>query len=391
MRFLAPGWLLAGVVGALLVAAIHFLARRHPRPFSFPTARFIPERPASAAALARSPSDLLLLLLRSVAVLLLGAAFAQPVFPPPRHTALIAIVDRSPAVSALDDSTAALISSAERVVDFDSAISSGLISAFRAAGSLRRNADSVDLLIVSSFAREQWDAATLVIARVWPGGIRLRTIAPVVREQSLTPVSLSQEDPLSATLALTGPLPAGVRVRRQGVSAGDSTWAREGGAVVVWPDRQEHSGWMPRPADTASAVAIGEIAVVAPFVRTVSLPPGRVIARWNDGSPAAVERPLGRGCQRDVAIPVTPVGDLVLRPSVVRLTRRLLAACGGRQDWSRVSDALLDSLRGPAMLASTASLPRGQEERDPARRVLLGIVLVLLVLETVVRRRRPTG
>jgi len=386
VTFLAPGWLLAGALGALMVVAIHLLARRNPRPYPLPTTRFIPERPASAAALARRPSDLLLLLLRATAVFWLGLAFAQPVFPPPRHTALIALVDRTRAAPVLDDSTKALLAKADRVVEFDSAISSGLITAFRAAGTLRRVADSVDLLVVSPLVREEWDAATLPVARAWPGRIRVRWVAPVVHPEPVSPMAIDPEDPLAATLALLGPLPSMVRIVRRGANTADSTWASGGGALVVWPDNLEHSGWAPVKPDTASAVATGQIVVVASFVRSVSLPLGRAIARWNDGTPAAVERPLGSGCQRDVGIPVTPVGDFVLRPSVRQLSRRLLAPCGGDRDLNRVGDALVDSLRGPTMLASTADLGQRQEKRVPAEGILLVAALALLLIETVVRR-----
>ena len=387
MSFLAPGWLVAGAIGALMVGALHFFARRNPRPYPLPTTRFIPERPASAAALARRPSDLVLLFLRAAALLLLGVAFAQPVFSPPRDTALVVLVDRSRAAPALDDSTAALLKTADRVVEFDSAISSGLIAGFRAAASLRWNADSVDLLVVSPFVREEWDAATLPIARTWPGRIRVRSLTPQVSPESVSRVSLDPEDPLAATLALIGPLPSSVRLVRRLVSTTDSMWARGGGALVVWPDSLERSGWTPVKPDTASAVATAQIAVVASFVRTVSLPLGRVVARWNDGTPAAVERPLGRGCQRDVGIPITPVGDFVLRPSVRRLTGMLLSPCGGGQEWEPVSAALMDSLRGPARLASTADLGQRQEKRVPVQGVLLIAALALLLLETVARRR----
>jgi hypothetical protein len=391
MRFLAPGWLLAGAMGALMVVLLHFFAHRNPRPYALPTTRFVPDRPASAAALARMPSDLLLLFLRAGALLLLGVAFAQPVLPPPRHTGLIALVDRSRAAPPLDDSSTALIATADRVVEFDSAISSGLIAAFRTAGSLRGVADSVDLLVVSPFVREEWDAATLPIARTWPGRIRIHPVAARANSEFASHPSLDPEDPLSATLALLGPLPSIVRVVRRVASADDSAWARGGGALVVWPENMERSSWSRRRPDTASAVATREIAVVAPFLRTVSLPPGAVIARWNDGIPAAVERPLGSGCQRDVAIPITPVGDFVLRPSVRKLTRRLLAPCGGEREWDRVSGALVDSLRGPAMLASTADLGRRQEKKVPAQGILLIAALALLLLEGFLRRRGKTA
>lgn len=390
MRFLAPGWLVAGAIGALMVVVLHLFARRNPRPFPLPTTRFIPDRPASAAALARMPSDLLLLFLRAAALLLLGVAFAQPVFPPPRHTALIALVDQSRAALPLNDSTAALIATADRVVAFDSAISAGLIAGYRAAGDLSRGADSVDLLVVSPFVQEEWDRATLPIARTWPGRIRTHPIAARQHPDSISRPSLDPEDPLAATVALLGPLPSMVRIVRRGPTADDSGWARAGGALVVWPENMEASGWTRSGPDTASAVATREIAVVAPFPRTVSLPPGNILARWNDGSPAAVERPLGNGCERDVAIPVTPAGDFVLRPSVRHLTRRLLDPCGGDRDWDPVNNALIDSLSGPAMLASTADLGQRQEKKVPAQRMLLIAALALLLLETVIRRRGRT-
>jgi hypothetical protein len=119
----------------------------------------------------------------------------------------------------------------------------------------------------------------------------------------------------------------------------------------------------------------------------VLLPAGNVIARWNDGTPAAVERPLGSGCQRDIGIPISPVGDLVVRPSVRQLARWLLAPCGGEYRGSRVSDALIDSLRGPASLASTAELPRAQQKKVPAQAILLVAALALLLLESVIRWR----
>ena len=51
-----------------------------------------------------------------------------------------------------------------------------------------------------------------------------------------------------------------------------------------------------------------------------------------------------------------------------------------------MSDALVDSLRGPAMLASTADLGQRQEKEVPAQGILLIAALALLLIETVVRR-----
>src|SRR5258705_10426337 len=76
----------------------------------------------------------------------------------------------------------------------------------------------------------------------------------------------------------------------------------------------------------------GDAAVVSNFERQWTYPPdslrsGEVIARWVDGEPAAIEKPDGLGCVRSAAIPVTPVGDLVIGNEFVRLVASLSRPC----------------------------------------------------------------
>ena len=73
----AMPWLFGGALAAALaITALHFLSVRQPRVLLLPTARFVPERDARAVARQAKPSDLLLLLLRVIALLAAGAALA---------------------------------------------------------------------------------------------------------------------------------------------------------------------------------------------------------------------------------------------------------------------------------------------------------------------------
>ena len=66
-----------GAVSAAVIA-LHILASKNPRVTPLPTARFIPDVPLRATARAMRLSDVLLLLLRVAAVMLVGLAFARP-------------------------------------------------------------------------------------------------------------------------------------------------------------------------------------------------------------------------------------------------------------------------------------------------------------------------
>lgn len=77
IRFAAPGFLLAGALLALVPLALHLLARTPPERRPLPTARFLSPDRRTRLRLHR-PSDLLLLALRALLLVLLGAAFARP-------------------------------------------------------------------------------------------------------------------------------------------------------------------------------------------------------------------------------------------------------------------------------------------------------------------------
>ena len=125
MTFAYPWALLAAVGAALLVLALHFIARRRPRAVPFPTARFVPARSVRAPSRSTRPADLLLLLLRVLALLLLGAAFARPALKAERRPlARVVALDLSASGrswSAARDSAARYLRTGDLLVVFDSA------------------------------------------------------------------------------------------------------------------------------------------------------------------------------------------------------------------------------------------------------------------------------
>ena len=172
MTFLAPGFFFASLAVAAAVVALHFIVTRQPRAGILPTARFIPDMPATATARATRPSDLLLMLLRVLLVLAAGAGLARPILKPSRGKearVILADVSRSSKDSvAIRDSVRALYRTHDVIVAFDSSarvfsgdstgslhftqgrgnLSAALIAAMRSGSSLRDRADSVALLIV---------------------------------------------------------------------------------------------------------------------------------------------------------------------------------------------------------------------------------------------------
>ena len=78
IHFAIPWLVGAGVVGAAVITTLHFLSVRRPPELLLPTARFLDEGRVRAVSRSAQPSDLLLLMLRVLALLLASAAFAAP-------------------------------------------------------------------------------------------------------------------------------------------------------------------------------------------------------------------------------------------------------------------------------------------------------------------------
>jgi len=391
VTFLAPWYLLgaAAVAGATLV--LHLLVTRLPPGMPWPTARFVPQGPAAVRRLHRRPVHPWVLLARLVAVLAVGAAFAGPVLAGGRSPRVrVVVADRSRAVGdsravidsvrtldgrgpvvplaalvLLDDSSRvvtgpAITDSLERlrIGERRGRISAGLIAGIRAAARWRDRADSIELVVVSPLRADEIDAATDSIRARWPGAIRLVRVAP-------------RADPAGA------------------------------GATVRWPDDGHPPTAVARATvDTVGGLIAGSIVVIAPFVRRWALdaPGARVVARWVDGAPAAVERPVGRdGCVRDVAVALPTTGDVGVRPEVRRLVAALTATPCGAAIGAPAGGDPTTGMVGTSATAGTiraaaarALEPASAASRSPLAAWLLAVGAASLLAESWLRRGAAT-
>jgi hypothetical protein len=377
MTFLAPGFFFASLAIAAAVVALHFIVTRQPRAAIFPTARFVPDLPATATAKATRPSDIRLMLLRVLLVLAAGAGLARPILKPSRgKEARVILVDVSRSSkdsAAVRDSVRSLYRNHDVIVAFDSSsrvfsgdsieslhftrgrgnLSAALIAAMRAGSSLRNRADSVALVIISPFAQEELDAATDSVRRLWPGG------AKIVRAGAREAVVDSAQPP-----------------------------------SVIWPQTGRPAGAIARAnRDTVGAVLAGNSLLVAAFERRWSYPAdsirgAEVVARWVDGEPAAIEWPTGGACRRSVAVPITQAGDLVLRADYKKFAAAISGDCIARTSAIPASPERIANLAGTGGLAPREAFqPRGDIHSSLAT-WLLGIALIAAIIELFVRRQR---
>lgn len=432
MSFLSPWMMVAGVVAAFGVFALHLLTTRRPPAVMLPTARFVPESDVRAVARASRPTDLLLLALRALAVLALGAAFAQPV--PDAPGAQVRTVVALEWTTALTDLEAArrqakgYLSRGNALVVFDTAarevplealdtlsppspllrratLSPMFVRAHDAGMRIARGADSVRLVVLSGVSADGLDAATPRWRAAWPGRvevIRLAVSSDTLVSPSLEVSGIAADDPLQPALAAlrAGRGTHGVRLARTEATVADSAWVREvpGAVLVLWPataasaDVAREGSIDPR-ADTvisAGVVALdgGEaIPLVAPLMRRV-VPEGRVVARWRDGLPAVTERVYGNGCVRSVGVGIPAAGDLTLRPPFTRFLEAMLAPCGGARG-AVLPDSALPWLHAEGALANGPALASAATTSSPLTKWLLAIATLLLAVEQVLRRIHP--
>ena len=416
MNFLAPGWIALAAGASLVVAAIHLIAWRLPRTVVLPTARFVPDEPARRAARTIRPADLALLALRVAIIMAGGLALAHPRLAiAPSGAATVIVVERSAASgdsAALRDSVQAIptrdhasfvvFDTAARVhSNVDAAMSDalgtgaernasltvGLIAAAREARRLARDYESVDVVLVSTFARAHFDRATLDARNTWGDSIRVvrLPLAPAAQRAGRADVRAEGDDPVAAGVRLAqshGLIRGESRVLRGALVPDDSAWAAGGGALVVWPKSASSDSDNVDGVHTDGATAIGY------FVRT-PLPgdSGRVVARWVDGMPAVVESAMGEGCRRTVGFDVRDAGDFVLTPSFQRLLASVLAPCGDGGVEGMASDSVIAALVTPAVGGGTIKVP--DESTAPSRisALLMALAIALALAELLVRRR----
>lgn len=432
MTLLAPAFLWGAIAAALGITALHFLVTKQPRASVLPTARFVPDSPATATARDARPSDLLLMLLRVIVVLAAGTALAKPVMKPgKRPEARIFLVDASRSVASVReaaDSVSALYRDGDAVVVFDSVarslglsardslaavqaadargnLSAALIAALRTGSDLRDRADSIGLVIVSPLLAEEHDAATDSIRTLWPGraqivrvGARIDSSSTVAGNAGEISISSDATDPLAISVSLVSKPRSGAVsriVRSAAMNAEDSTWMVSGNrALILWPAVERPRFAIARaPPDQSGGVLSREARVVSAFERRWTFPDDSlrgnpVIGRWADGHPAAVEKTMGTSCLRSVAIPVPVAGDLVIRPEFLRLVEAIAAPCGDKPSTMPLAAASVASLAGggsAGRLSPGSAFEARGDIASPLAPWLLGIALAAVLGELLVR------
>jgi len=426
MTFLAPGFLWGAIAVAAGIVALHFIVTRQPRASVLPTARFVPDSAATATVRDTRPSDWLLMLLRVLLVLAAGAALARPVIKPSRQVSgRVFLMDRSRGVANVSegaDSVKRLYRAGDAVIVFDSTahsfgakpldslsvarrietrgnISAALIASLREASAIRDKVDSVELVIVSPLLDEERDAATDSIRRLWQGRARFvrvaaRSDSAIVAKGSLDIRSMAGDGlAVAVSLASKSPSNESVRIVRSVASADDAAWSADKNHVlVVWPISDRPPFAVVRSTiDQSGGVLTDSTRLVGAFDRKWTYPADslrgvRVVARWADGEPAAVEKKSGQGCIRSVDIPVANVGDLVIRPEFVALTKEIGAPCGERHSSKPVSAAAIASLSGGGKLAPSDAFTARNDVMSPLAPWLFGIALAAALAEMFLRR-----
>ena len=420
MSFVAPIWLAAAAAVAIGLVVAHLFSTSVPPRDFLPTVRFVPEGAPLAVMRTRRLSDVALLLLRLLAVALLGCALAGAHVPrdgPPR----VVILDASRAVGAfaeVRDSARAVATDGTLLIVFDAtarritadtlaameaneapgSLSAALVAAHRAIAGVSRARERTELVIVSPVVKEEVDSATARLLELWAGPVRhVRVATAAAPGQPGVAVRAVGDDPVAAVVPVAARnARADVRIVRTAPTRADSLWARDsGGVLVAWPADLGASALTPRSTpDAANGIASGRHVVVATFARTHEPGAGRAVVRWIDGAPAASESPLGNGCVRNVAIPVDPVGDVALRESFGGVLRALTEPCGGARDFAADSVILRHAVPKDLLSATDQQILRSAQDDsaldDRARVIgmwLAAIALALLVAEQFLRTR----
>lgn len=406
MTFATPWLFGAAVAASLMVGILHLLSVRRPPVLALPTARFVTGGDARAVARRPRPNDLLLLMLRVLALLAAGAALAGvQLGAGGARTVRLVMVDSAAAtdsswrerqltgagapIAAAAKDDGKVESQLHAVADLARDPARAVVRATQLAAALaadRPELEQVELTVVIPDhveTVEGWEAWRAQ----WPGAITVQRAAPagnVVGDGDgatgvAQPSFLASAMNDAATVAMTSLF---------GRAAADPY------VTIVWPQDGAPAGWrMRQVSDTVSAVAAQGQALVGPFVRVADAPPvydvpaRRALAWWSDGAPAVVEERVGDRCLRSVGIRVPAASDLLLSAPAAGLLRALRAPCAAR---GMRTDSLRgnDPGRGPAAASAFRAGVAGRTGTRPAwlGPILLLFALALLGAEWLVRR-----
>ncbi len=441
----APWIFGAAVLAALATCVLHFISVRRPPVLLLPTMRFLPERSVRAVSRNARPSDLLLLLLRVLALLLAGAALSGMYWRSAgvKHGRIV-VIQRSQSGSSESEREAALRAmhgafapdSVTHVVVIDTVahvlsaaqskafnpetlskvvagitaatptFSAAVLAATRAASLLvheARNVDAIDFVIVAPFVRDWRDAAALSVRAGWPGTIRFNDSEGIAdtsaaksdyRKGRVTIVGAKASDAVYSAFDVRGWMVAGGSDAN--VTA-ESVTSSTGAAItppisIEWPASGVPKGWtQSKPTTIGAVVARGE-ALVFPFARTAHIPDavlaqGRALAWWSDGEVAAIEIPTATSCTRHVGIPVPGFSDVLQGQGARALLMALSAPCGGERDARALSADELRMLAGTGPAAPANAFKSAAVAQTPWAPLLLMLAVALLIAEWYVRDR----
>ncbi|MEP6836385.1 MAG: hypothetical protein ABJB74_23550 [Gemmatimonas sp.] len=431
----APWMFGAAVFAALATCVLHFLSVRRPPVLLLPTMRFLPERPVRAVSRNARPSDLFLLLLRVLALLLLGVALSGLYWRGSgiKHGRVVvlqaansgdvlgtqnAVTRALSGAFAADtvtrivvmDTTAHMLSAAQtkafkaetisapmKGANYPAAsLSAAILTATRAASALvreERNVDAVDLVIVAPFVRNWKDAAFPAVRATWPGAIRLFNASPVV----------DSTNAYVRRLALVGgkaseAVVSALEVRGWTLSNSGTSYVQTASAVpfvpisLEWPASGAPEGWTASNANTVGAIIARGEALVFPFERVAHIPDailaqGRALAWWSDGEVAAVELPTSTSCTRHVGIAVPPSSDVLQGQAARALLQALSGPCGGERDVGQLSEGEVRDVSGTGLAAPATTFKSNAVIHTPWAPLWLILAIALLICEWFVRDR----
>jgi hypothetical protein len=348
------------------------------------------------------------------------------------RTRLLAPDGSSRGVLVLFDTTAVVVPSTEVARVLDTLEIAGPIPtaprygpAFSALGAARSRllAESASVTVIGTPVAQGWTPGLASLrAAAWAGSVEW--VAPVDPVPAAPVPATAEEDAPRARRARVsggaegrfvpaalealgwavdraadGALPE-LRVVLPGTGAPDpvelDAAARAGAIVLIAGDTRSAAGlelWVPEPVMGGSRREAGivafpdgyQVAGVGGRMDGAPAPGARVVAVWEDGSPAGVARPLGEGCATFLAAD-PEAGRLPTSARLPGLLRRLLEACAPPHSSSAgfvpLDEGALHLLRSPESPPRLALGASGGAPRLALAPWLLALAAILLVAET---------